>query len=64
MAVDHTVAASPVSDFLVEGHTFEVGGRNKKKKQIAEVSDAYVVKDDILYAHNNIIPLWAFGLNY
>lgn len=64
MAVDHIVAASPVSDFLIENHTFEVGGRNKKKKQIADISDAYIVKDDILYAHNNTIPLWAFGLNY
>ena len=64
MAVDHVVAASPVSEFLIDGHTFEVDGRNKKKRQIAEVSDAYVVKDDILYAHNNIIPLWTFGLNY
>lgn len=64
MAVNHKVVASPVSDFLVDGHTFEVGGRNKKRKQIADIKDAYVVKDDILYANNNIIPLWMFGLNY
>lgn len=64
MAVNHKVAASTVSDFLVGGHTFEVGGRNKKRKQIAGLRDAYVVKDDILYAHDNIIPLWMFGLNY
>ena len=43
MAVNHKVVASPVSDFLVDGHTFEVGGRNKKRKQIAEIKDAYVV---------------------
>lgn len=64
MAVDHRVAASPVADFIVDGHTFEVGGRNKKKRQIADVQDAFVVKDDIEYAYQNIIPLWMFGLTY
>ena len=64
MAVNHRVAASPVSDFIVDGRTFEVGGRNKKRKQVAEIENAYVVKDDIEYAYRNTIPLWMFGLNY
>ena len=64
MAVNHKVVASPVSDFIVDGHTFEVGGKNKKRKQIANLDDSYVVKDDIMYAYQNIIPLWMFGLNY
>ncbi|MBQ9435219.1 MAG: AAA family ATPase [Bacteroidales bacterium] len=64
MAVGHKVSASPVADFIVDGHTFEVGGRNKKKKQIASLQDAFVVKDDIEYAYQNIIPLWMFGLTY
>ena len=55
---------SPVSDFLIDGRTFEVGGRNKKQKQIKDVSQAYVVKDDIEYGGLNIIPLWQFGLLY
>ncbi len=55
---------SPVSDFLVGGRTFEVGGRNKKQKQIKDVENAYVVKDDIEYGSLNIIPLWQFGLLY
>lgn len=64
MAVNHSVVASPVSDFVVSGHTFEVGGRNKKRKQVSGVKDAYIVKDDTLYPHLNIIPLWMFGLLY
>ena len=64
MRVCNTVRASDVSDFLVGGHTFEVGGRKKGRRQIAEVPDSYVVKDDIEYATPGVIPLWYFGLNY
>ena len=62
--VKHTVKASPVSDFKVGKYTFEVGGKSKGKKQVKEVSDAYLVKDDIEYGSRNIVPLWAFGLLY
>lgn len=61
--VDEPVT-SPVSDFLVGERTFEVGGRNKKQKQIKDVENAFVVKDDIEYGGLNIIPLWQFGLLY
>ncbi len=64
LSLRNKVLASPVSDFLVDGHTFEVGGKSKTRKQIADISDAYVVKDDIEYAYMNTLPLWAFGLNY
>lgn len=55
---------SPVSDFEIEGKTFEVGGRKKGKKQILSVKNAYVVKDDIEYVFDNQIPLWMFGFLY
>lgn len=64
MCVNHKVTSSPVSDFIVEGHTFEVGGKSKGQSQIKELNDAFVVKDDIESAYLNVIPLWAFGLNY
>ncbi len=64
MSVNHTVTASPVSDFLVDGFTFEVGGRNKTRKQVANIKNAYIVKDDIEHAYLHTIPLWMFGLNY
>lgn len=64
MCVNHKVTSSPAADFLVKGHTFEVGGKSKKQKQIKNVKDAFVVKDDIENAYMNVIPLWTFGFNY
>ena len=64
MCVNHKVTSSPAADFIVKDHTFEVGGKSKKQKQIKNVNDAFVVKDDIENAYMNIIPLWTFGFNY
>ena len=33
-------------------------------KQIESADDGYIVKDDIESGYANVIPLWAFGLNY
>ena len=55
---------SPISDFEIDGKTFEVGGRKKGKKQISEADEGYIVKDDIEYAFDNEIPLWMFGFLY
>lgn len=55
---------SPVSDFEIDGRTFEVGGRKKGKKQIKDAKEGYIVKDDIEYAFDNQIPLWMFGFLY
>ncbi len=64
MSSRNKVTASQVSDFVIDGHTFEVGGKSKTQRQIKNVEDAFVVKDDIEFAHLNILPLWSFGLNY
>ena len=64
MRVNHSVFNSPVSDFLIDGRTFEIGGRNKGQKQIAEAEDGYVVKDGIETGFGNVLPLWCFGMNY
>ncbi len=64
MRVNYDVISSSVSDFMIGEYTFEVGGRKKGKKQIEGVNNAYIVKDDIEFAYENIIPLWAFGLTY
>ena len=59
------VNASPNAEFLVNGqYTFEVGGKNKKKKQIADLPDSYIVMDDITTGFDNVIPLWIFGFLY
>ena len=52
-------------DFLVDGqYVFEVGGKNKSRKQIAEITDAFVVKDDIEVRASGVLPLWLFGFLY
>ncbi|MCF0181824.1 MAG: AAA family ATPase [Muribaculaceae bacterium] len=64
MRVKHDVISSNKGDFKIDGYTFEVGGRKKGQKQIAGIENAFVVKDNIESGSGNIIPLWAFGLNY
>jgi predicted AAA+ superfamily ATPase len=64
MSVNHAVYASEQSDFTIDNHTFEVGGKNKGKKQIFGLTDAFVVKDDIEFGYQNVLPLWTFGFNY
>lgn len=64
MRVNNPVIASKVSDFEINGITFEIGGRKKGQKQIDGLEHAYIVKDDIEYGYGNVIPLWMFGLNY
>lgn len=64
MRVGHKVTASKISDFEIDGLTFEVGGKNKGQNQIAEAKHGYVVKDDIEFSYGNVIALWALGLMY
>ena len=64
MRVTTDVISSRISDFEIDGKTFEVGGKKKGKKQISDATEGYVVKDDIEFGSDNIIPLWAFGLSY
>ena len=59
-----SVTSSPISDFEVEGRTFEVGGKNKGRRQLQDAAEGYVVKDDIEYAFRQTIPLWHFGFLY
>lgn len=64
MRVNHNVACSKISDFEIDGITFEIGGKKKGQKQIKAAEKDYIVKDDIEFGYANITPLWAFGLNY
>ncbi len=59
------VNISNKADFLVnDSITFEIGGKNKNKKQIQDLKNSYVVRDDIETGISNIIPLWMFGMMY
>ena len=62
--VTNEVISSPISDFEIDGKTFEIGGRKKGQKQIQDAAEGYIVKDDLENGYANTIPLWAFGLNY
>lgn len=64
MRVTTDVISSRISDFEIDGKTFEVGGKKKKQIQIQDADQGYVVKDDIETGYGNIIPLWHFGLTY
>ena len=64
MQVKNEVISSKKADFVIENYTFEVGGKNKQQNQIEKDKQSFVVKDDIEYGYRNVIPLWAFGLNY
>jgi len=64
MRVNNKVFRSEKTDFSIQNMIFEVGGKSKTQKQIEDIKNAYIVKDDIEYGYGNVIPLWAFGLNY
>ena len=64
MRVKNDVYRSEKGDFNINNITFEIGGKNKSQEQIKDLKNAYIVKDDIEYGYQNVLPLWAFGLNY
>lgn len=64
MRVKNEVISSKKADFVIDNYTFEIGGKNKQQNQIEKDGKSFVVKDDIEYGYLNVIPLWAFGLNY
>lgn len=56
---------SKEADYRTKAYVFEIGGKNKTAKQIADVKlPAFLVKDDVLVASNQIIPLLFFGFIY
>jgi predicted AAA+ superfamily ATPase len=60
-----TLTYPDVSDFFVANkYYFEVGGKNKNHKQIANLKNAFIAKDDIEIGFGNVIPLWLFGFLY
>ena len=60
----HHVNSSTLGDFNIDDRNFEVGGKNKGLKQIAQSNNGFVVKDDIERGYLNVVPLWQFGLMY
>lgn len=50
--------------FTIGKFTFEIGGAKKSHKQIKEVANSFIVRDDVEFASGDVLPLWAFGLLY
>lgn len=61
MNAGYKVCFSKNGDIACDGWVFEIGGVGKKDKQIKEIKDSYLVKDDILIAGDKSIPLYLFG---
>ena len=62
---NHTVSLPNKGDILVDNtFLFEIGGKNKTRKQILDFDKAFLVKDDIEIGFQNSIPLWLFGFMY
>jgi len=65
MLEDYKTQVAKKGDFIVEDkYIFEIGGKNKTTKQIKELDNSFVVRDDIEIGSNRIIPLWLFGFLY
>ena len=60
LAVSHDKSG----DFFINQFVYESGGKNKTRKQIMEVMNAFLVKDDVIAASANMIPLLYFGMLY
>lgn len=65
LSQNHIVTYPKQGDFLVDNkYLFEIGGKNKSNKQIADVKNSFIAADDIEYGFGNRIPLWLFGFMY
>jgi len=65
LAPSHKLNEPQAGDLLVdEKYLFEIGGKNKQYKQIADLPDSYVIVDDTETGFGNKIPMWLFGFLY
>ncbi|OYX20806.1 MAG: AAA family ATPase [Algoriphagus sp. 32-45-6] len=61
----HQIEYADQGDFKVNGKVvFEVGGKNKKQRQIENLNDSYILSDDIEIGFGNRIPIWLIGFLY
>jgi predicted AAA+ superfamily ATPase len=61
----HKIMYSDKGDFLInEKYVFEIGGKDKSRKQIEGIENSFIAADDIEYGFQNKIPLWLFGFLY
>ena len=66
LSVGHMVEYGKTQgDFRIDGHiTFEVGGKDKSFDQIADLTDSYILADNIEFPIGKKLPLWLMGMIY
>jgi predicted AAA+ superfamily ATPase len=65
LSVHHQLAIPKKGDFIVDyKYTIEIGGATKKRKQLTEIENAWIVRDDIEIGSTGIVPLWSLGMLY
>ena len=61
----HTLNYPKQGDFVVdERYIFEIGGAGKSNKQLKDISEGYVVADNVEVGAFHTVPLWLFGFLY
>jgi hypothetical protein len=61
----HKIEIPDKADFLIDGKLlFEIGGKQKSRKQVRDIPHVFVAADDIEYGFDRTIPLWLFGFLY
>lgn len=66
LSVNHVVEFRKTNgDFLVDSkYTFEVGGDDKDFQQIANVTESFILADDMETAIGKKLPIWIVGFDY
>ncbi len=65
MLINHSLEIPKRGDFLVDNkYLFEIGGKSKSYKQIKDITNSFIVADNIEIGSGNKIPLWLFGFLY
>jgi predicted AAA+ superfamily ATPase len=65
LSLKHTISGAKKGDFRIDDRfIFEIGSINKTFKQIKDLPESYIAKDDLETGYGNNIPLWLFGLLY
>jgi len=65
MLEGHSLSVHSKADFTADDkYVFEIGGKNKKRRQIKGEKSGFLVLDDIEIGVDNKIPLWLFGFLY
>lgn len=66
--IDQALFSSQASDYELDlpgkTITIEIGGKNKSRRQIKDIDNGYLFKDNIIQGYENVIPLYLAGFLY